>query len=330
MYALCALDDDLWQITLPAPGLPAPLGTPVNVYALLGPAPALVGAGHPRSWPALEAALARLSLRPRDITRVVATDWSPAQLGAIDRLPRADLFLLSPDLDAPARYRDHLQQERAWLERAAAELLEHPDYAAVMRLDALQRALDDWTRDLPARLDFAPLREGHALRLGRRLLRALDAPGPHPGHLLLWDEPHRLLFSGRLATEPAFGDLSLREASLTLQSIERAFDLQPARCLPTLGRAAEDGLQHLRRANKHLVNVLGHLPFLLQGNLTLPDVLRRDMGHIPAHLPRYLETLRFYQACFDELVRGGATRKQGHGVWARYGAGAPDPRLAPG
>lgn len=330
MYALHTLAESLHLITLPKPGLPAPWGIPSNVYLWTRPEPALLGCGHPLSWPALQAALAQLGLSPAQITRVVALDWSFDQLGNAHRFPQAALLALSPDMVQPSDYAALVAEESRWWRRAAQELMTLPDYAQAMDAASFAEQLALWCAGLPQALELLPLREGHQVHLGGERWQVLQTAGPAPGHLSLYSPQSRWLFSGRLATERAFGDLQVHQVRPMLQSIERTFDLHPTWSLPTLGLPREDGLQHLRRANKRLVSLLNHLPFVLQGTLTLPAVVRRDLGYVPSQMARFLGSVRFYQGCFDELVRSGATRRQGQGLLARYGAGAPDPRLAPG
>jgi glyoxylase-like metal-dependent hydrolase (beta-lactamase superfamily II) len=230
----------------------------------------------------------------------------------------------------PSDYAAVIARERQWWSRAAAELMELPDYAQAMDAQRFEEQLSLWCDQLPERISPLPLREGHQVHLGGKLWQVLQTPGPWPGHMSLFCAEDRWLFSGRLATERAFGDLQVRQIRPMLQSIERTFDLRPSWSLPTLGPPRADGLQHLRRANKRLVSLLNHLPFVLQGSLTLPSVVRRDLGYVPSHMARFLASVRFYQSCFDELVRAGGTRRKGQGLHALYGAGAPDPRLAPG
>lgn len=329
-YAIYRPRPDIVQIALPNPGLPRPLGLPCNVYVILGEAPALVGAGHPRAFEALREALASLHLRPEDIQRVVATDWTPSMLAGALAFERADLFALSPDMVQPRHYGAWAEQARHRMTPDVDELLADPRYAKVMARDAHEAALDLWFGALPERLPVTPLRDGHVLRLGAYSLRVMDTPGPADGHLALYDDARGLLFSGRLVIEHAFGEPMIEEAKATLTSLEQIFELNPKLLLPGYGSIDEDAAWAARRSHRSLTGWLSNLPYVLQGPMTLPDLLMRDMGHIPSHLTRYLHTMNLYRAVFDELVRTGVILTAGEGVWKRYGTSEPDPRVARG
>jgi glyoxylase-like metal-dependent hydrolase (beta-lactamase superfamily II) len=326
-YASWDVRADLTALVLPKPGLPAPFGTPSNVYLLHGPQPALLGTGHPRSRGALLAALAERGLAPRDIRRVAALDWSPDQLGNAALFGRASCFVLSPDLQAPARYGAWVEGQRAgWLDDGRA-LRQDPAFEAAMPWEPFEAAVEAYFADTPTALDMIPVRDGHALRLGQRLWEVVDTPGPCEGHMALLDRADRTLCAGRLSVERMYGDLQVQAVQPYLRSVERVFDLKPRLALPSAGRPDEDGAGLLRRANRSLTTRLSNLPFVLQGVVTAPELLRRDLGYLPSQLGRALEAIRTTQACLDELVRTGATRHEGRGVWARYGATAPAARF---
>ncbi len=331
-YSIYHYLPDVVQVVLPNPGMPVPWGTPTNVYVLLGESPALVGTGHALAKGALVEALASLSLAPEQIGRVVATDWSLSQLGAHSIFTQADLFVGSPDLQQPTDYGAFLAKEReTWL-RMARELLSREPYRDLMDFEAFCAHVETWfggASTTLAALDFIPLRSGHTLALAGRTFQVAEAPGFYPGQIVLWEQESGLLFSGRALQERAFGDLHVRQIRSAMRSIEMFFEWEPRASLPTFGRAEPDGMYIVRRSNRRLADLMGNLPFTLQGSLTVPGIVNRDLGYTPRHLLRYLKTVRFYQACMDELVRAGAILKRGQGVWAHYGSDAPDPRVGP-
>lgn len=329
-YALYRFSPQVVQITLPNPGLPLPLGLPTNVYLIDGAVPCLIGAGHPRQRPALLDALGALGLGSADIRRVVALDWSPEQIAGAPAFERADLLAASPDMVQPCDYGALVDAARQGWERQARELCQRAPFDALMDIEGHLAALEDYFKLLPRRLDPVPLRGGHTLQLGELRLQVLDAPGPAPGHLMLYAAEGELLFAGRLVVEHAFGDAAIEEPIAMLSSLEAAFDLKPRVLLPTVGRIDVDGAWGARRAHRTLTSFLSNLPFALQGPMTIPDLLRRDMGYVPSHLTRYLGTVRRYQAAFDELVRSGSILTRDQGIWTVYGAEAPDPRVSRG
>ncbi|MBH22982.1 MAG: hypothetical protein CMH57_00715 [Myxococcales bacterium] len=327
-YALQRVAEELIQITLPRPGLPLPYGAPINLHLVNDPtAPALVGVGLPLTLPALREALAHLGLSPERIVRVVALDWSPDQLGAIDAFPNAELFLGAPDMTTPRRYGRLIAQERDALIARVDQLLEDPEYAALMDRGELERVLGGYFADLPEQLDFVPLRSGHPLQLGDRRLRVVEAPGPWRGHIALHDPEDGVLLSGRLVTRPRWGEPWIRQLSTLLLSLERVQELKPRLLLPAQGLPDRDASWAIRRQHRFMTGLLSNIPVVLAQTPTIPALICRDLGHRPPHLIRFVETVRRYQAYLEELIRTGVVFRSGEGVWTSYGTESVEPRL---
>jgi glyoxylase-like metal-dependent hydrolase (beta-lactamase superfamily II) len=321
VYALHRAYPDITQITLPKPGMAPLFGTPANVYLLHGDAPALIGTGHRACFGALECALDELGLRVGDVERVLALDWSPDQLGAADRFGHADV-LVAADHGSPIRdYGRFLQSERTAFDAAAALLNGNQTFAAV---DAEELAAQrDQYFDGPDTLDLITVPGGRSMALGARSFTLATAPGPCPGHAILWDGATRMLFSSRLVIERSFGRPNWRDVASYVSTLEQLHDLAPATLLPTFGRIDDDARYALTRTHRAVTGLLGHLPFAVQKQLTLADMLYLDLGRVPAQHPRLVETARTRKACLDYLVSTSALDRAGDGPDALYGAAAP-------
>lgn len=192
----------------------------VASYVLLGDEPALVDPGPAGTLPSLEAGLAQHGLGLADIRHIVLTHIHLDHAGAtgliLERNPSARVHVHergAPHLVDPSR-----------LINSAAQLWG----------DQLERL---WGRTVPVPpAAIGTLAGGEVLRLGRRTLRAYDAPG-HAKHHLVWlDEESGGAFVGdnlgvrlpaarftRPATPPPDIDLEAWE-----RTIELIVGLKPA------------------------------------------------------------------------------------------------------
>ncbi len=328
-YAIQRLEDDLYQIALPLPGLPAPWAGPHNLYLLTGDAPALLGAGHPAQQQALADALASVGLRHGDIARVIALDWGPVQLGGAEAFPWADLLAFSPDLQEPADYAAWTRRLRDDLQRRADQLRDLPTFGAAMRWETWQEHLDAWLPPtLPQRLDLLPITDAQTVAAGQRTLRALHTPGPDHGHLALHD-PGRALFAHRVLADTSIHRADLLDASQLLLTLEHLAALDAPLGLPAVGLPEPDLRWTLRRINRHLGNLLSNLPNVLRGNPTVPDLLRADLGYIPQEPVRFLHVARNLDAALAELIRTGVVFRHGDGLAATYTTDAAEERMMP-
>ncbi|MEM1349254.1 MAG: MBL fold metallo-hydrolase [Myxococcota bacterium] len=325
MYAIHLIDTDLWRITLPNPDVRRlPGARPVNVYLVTHDAPALINAGHPTQHQALGDALREIGTSPSDIERIVCTSWQPDHLGGAQAFPRADTFVFSPDMLQPTRYDSWLDT----LRRAMREL-----FARVEHLPGSEDTRDDLDAYLASfvppsteDLRFIPLRGGHVVRAGDFELEVLSAPGPDPGHIVLWDAQHARLFSGAL-TRDGLPEV-IHSVQGYLVAMERALELEPKVLLPSYGLLDPHGTFTLRRSLRFLHNFLGNAPGALAQGPTLLEFVERDMGYIPRDRVRFAATLMAYRAFLDELVRTHNIDAAGTGVSRRYGIEPDDPRLA--
>lgn len=185
----------------------------VATYVLLGDEPAIVDPGPAGTLPSVEAALAQHDMGLADLRHVVLTHIHLDHAGAtgriLERHPTVQVHVHergAPHLVDPSR-----------LIRSAAQLWGD-------QLETL------WGRTAPVPpAAITTLAGGETLRLGRRTLRAYDAPG-HARHHLVWlDEESGAAFVGdsagvrlplvrftRPATPPPEVDLEAWERTLDL------------------------------------------------------------------------------------------------------------------
>lgn len=324
MYAIYELDAGLWRITLPNPDVPRlPGARPVNVYLVAGDAPALIDAGHPAQQRALAAALHDIGTSPSAIERIVCTSWQPDHLGGTTAFPNADTFVFSPDMLQPARYDSWLDTLRGSM-RELFTLVEDLDGSTDTR-DDLDAYLAAFVPRSTNDLRFIPLRNGHVVRAGHLELEVISAPGPDPGHIVLWDAEHERLFSGSLTRDGLPEVIHSVQSYLT--AMERALELAPKTLLPSYGVHDAHGVFTLRRSLRFLNNFLSNAPGALAQGPTLLEFVERDMGYVPSDRVRFTATLMAYKAFLDELVRTHNIDAAGSGLTRRYGIEPDDPRL---
>lgn len=323
MYAIHAIDHDLWQITLPSPAFypHLPAAHPCNVYLLAGShAPTLINVGHPTQHLALTRALIDIGVHPERIERVITTGWSIHLMGNIQAFPHAELFLYSPVMTEPEDYNALVTQERAQWESIARELIEQHGYDQLCTLDELDQFFDAYFPPVASKLNYTPLKDGHHIRVGSRMLEVLHTPGPQPNHICLW-EPHRKeLFTGDITLDGL--PYRLNEVHSYLSSQQRLIDLEPHTLYPNYGQIAqgkERAIQQVRRGQRFLNNFLTNATLTLHGAPSLIEFAEQDLGYKPAYVPRFALTLLTHQAFFEELVRARGIAAEGQGLNRRYG-----------
>ena len=104
-------------------------------------------------------------------------------------------------------------------------------------------------------LELVPLRDGDTLELGHYKLECVETPGHTHGHVCLYDQDKRVLFSGDHVLRditPNISSWSYEEDSLSayLLSLKRLLDLDPIIVLPGHGRPLKD----LKKRVQELVN----------------------------------------------------------------------------
>lgn len=321
-FELERIADGLTRIELAGVGeVAGALSRPTNVYLIEGAAPALINAGHPARTEALGRALRARGLSPADIERIIATSWQIDVLGGATHFPRADLFVLSPDMQAPRDYEMQLESRRQMLRSTAEQIAEADDDFRVQPVgDAIERYIPRMTRDLR----FAPLRNGHFVQAGQLRLEVLATSGPGPGHMSLYAPDEQLLFSGDFSMSGL--PQLLEDTQAYLVGLERLGALPSKMVLPNTGRIYRQGRWTVSRAGNFLNNFLSNAPAALVRAPTVIEFIERDRGHTVEDPVELTLAYRRFRLLFDELVRTRTVAAEGEGLKRRYGIDVDDPR----
>ncbi len=302
-------------------GVPDPLSEPVNVYLIDDPSPALINTGHPAHSDHLVAALRACSVTPAQIERIVATSWRVDIIGGATRFPRADLFVLSPDMQAPRDYEMHVGARRQKWGDLTSELAESDDN---FRRSPVDEALDQYYPRMTRDLGFAPLRNGHFIQLGPLHLEVLATAGPASGHLALYEAERELLFCGDFSLSGL--PKRIENTRGYLVSLERLAELPSERVFPNRGRHFEQGRWTLSRAANFLNNFLSNAPAVFVRAPTVLEFIERDRGITAEDPVECVVNYELFRTLFDELVRTGTIAAEGEGIQRRYGVDIDDPR----
>jgi glyoxylase-like metal-dependent hydrolase (beta-lactamase superfamily II) len=314
------LPEGIERVELPGWSEHGEAAKPTSVYLLRGDAPALVGAGHPTQSDALIAALDELGVPASSIRRIVVGSWSPAVLGGVVSFPRADWFVATPDMIAPRHYDTWLDEERATFVGLVDEILERSG-------EWSREALDGWLeRAFPRvtdHLDFVPVRTGQTVQAGSFELEVVSAPGPNPGHSVLWNATHRLAFTGDLQMRglPAH----VESARDYLVALERTMDLEPQWMLPTHGEPTPYARRRLKSMLQFCNNFLSNVAMTLAGGKSVLEFVDADLGYRPETLVEYAEEVRRRRPFLEELAASGMVETSGDGLDKRYGTDVEAP-----
>ncbi len=318
--------DDIHRIELAKPdGLPGPVSQPTNIYLLQGPAPALINAGHPAQFEPLCAAVRELGVEISEIERVIHTSWDIEVLGASANMPTIDHFVFSPDMVEPSNYEAHIAARRQELRSLAESVVKYEDSYQASDLDEVDAFLAAYYPPMPARLNFIPIRSGHTVRAGNLEFEVLAAPGPEPGHIVLYDAQRRTLFGGGFT---AMGlPRHLEEVQSYLISLERLQKLDVDMLLLNHGKPVKQrGDWSIRRALRFMNNFMSSAPAAMHGAPTVIEFIERDLGHRLESLAELVLQLERYKAPMDELVRARMIDAEGKSLARRYGIDVEDDR----
>ena len=183
--------DEVWpgifRMEVPLPGSPLKA---MNSYLILGADRSLLidtGMRRRECFEAIEAGLSGLGV-PMERVDFFITHFHPDHIGLVPQLVR--------------------EGAQVYLSRLDAAVIRDPDEWTRLAGEALLNGLaEDDVRDIMAEfpgrerpsvsaLGFAFLRDGDHLSCGPYVLRCIETPGHTPGHLCLYEERARILFSG--------------------------------------------------------------------------------------------------------------------------------------
>ncbi|MFJ4406053.1 MBL fold metallo-hydrolase [Streptomyces sp. NPDC088910] len=231
----------VWSVPVPIPD--NPLGYTLVHLLDTDDGPVLVDSGwdHPDSFAALERGLREAGTSVGDVLGVLVTHHHPDHHGLSARVREASgawIAMHAADIDVVRRTRE--AEPGVWVEYLLARLA-----AAGAPEEHLAPLREYGGQALPGRPPALPDREivpGERLPLAGRRLRAVWTPGHTPGHVCLYLEESRRLFSGdHLLPEisPHIGLYEDPDAVVEtdplgdyLDSLERIARLAPAQVLP--------------------------------------------------------------------------------------------------
>lgn len=292
-----------------------------NVYLLQGATRALINAGHPDQAESLIAALREMEISPAEIERIIATSWEISVIGGASQFPRADLFVLSPDMVAPRDLEAQIARKRQGLMKTAKGLAKiDPE----LSLERVEEDLNAYYPRVSRDLHFIPLRNGHFVIAGALNLEVIATAGPGLGHIALYAAEKGMLFSGDFALS-GFPQ-QLENAQTYLLSMERLAELSAERVLPNRGRSFRRGKLTMGRAAMFVDNFLQSVPAALVEGPTVRALIERDLGRVPEAPLDLLFTHQVFQGLLDELVRTRTIAAAGAGVERRYGVDVEDHR----
>lgn len=190
MNSIERLAPDLWRINLP---LPFRLRS-INVYLVSGDEGyALIDTGidTPESREAFDDAIARIGVRPDEISNVFVTHMHPDHIGmSARRAAGGSAIHLMREEERRARYVWSSTPLDSWVSFLRLHGLTGD--AAVGATDAAAR-LRAWVA-LPN--SFAYVSDGAAVKLGNRTVRILWTPGHSDFHYVLVDDGAKAIFAG--------------------------------------------------------------------------------------------------------------------------------------
>lgn len=286
----------------------------VNVYVVVDDgALTLIGAGQRGTSAQLVEVLREHGFAPHDVRRVIANSWSPDCLGGAREFPRADLLVLSPDMQAPRGWAEWLRSRRDQVAELGAAILAHDSRWSQDELD--DYLADNYPRGAAA-LDFIPIRVGQKVAAGRLMLDVIDASPVAEGACFLHCEQHNALFVGELRLDGLPRVRDTVEAYFT--AVDRASQLAPEWVLPLHDVPTARGGWALRLASKFSSNYLSNAATMLMRPRSLYDIVEADLG--PVTLGVMIEGVLSHRPFLEELVKMGVVAAEGDGLQRAYRA----------
>ncbi|GEM_PF-677362 len=255
--------DDIYRITIP---LPFPVTPELSVYYIDGEQPALIdtGLGDASSMQVLAAALEEDNRSLADIRVVLITHEHIEHFGGNKKIKEA-----SPAYSVASRqaasdienYRHYLQNikenVRALPEELAVVVNQFIEFSFSIEQSVIEHKIED----------------GALLDLGNTKLRAILTPGHAAGHICLYDEERKILFSGDqvVATGTTFVGYGWRH--MATRRIEEIFIPNEN---PAVLSLYLESLEHLLTLDLDLI-LPGHGPPIREPYEKLRDDIRKKL-----------------------------------------------------
>jgi glyoxylase-like metal-dependent hydrolase (beta-lactamase superfamily II) len=278
--------DGVWSIPVPIPD--NPLGHTLVHLLDTGRGPVLIDTGwdDPASYDTLRRGLEKIGTTVADIHGILVTHHHPDHHGLSGQVREASgAWIAMHPADTDVIRRTRAAGPATWLHYLAAKLAAAgapPEHLAPLQGSGL-RTLPGLNAALPDR-EILP---GELVDLAGRRLRAIWTPGHTPGHVCLYLEESRRLFSGDHLLPEISPHIGLYEdpedATVTdplgdyLDSLERIGRLDPAEVLPAHQYAFADAGGRVRELLAHHAARLAGLRQLITGTARTPWQLAEVM-----------------------------------------------------
>lgn len=327
MYGLHRVTPTLTWIALPPPAnVGRPWGFPMNVFVVHGRRPTIIDTGLAGSRDVLVAALSEAGVRPDDVGRVLLTSARPECVGNVEIFGRATIYAYRHE-DRPF---DPAERREAIGQRISAVgryLVSHADADEAWREADIDALVEAYTGSGPDRFDVSPLDDGQTIAMAAGTVEVVRAPGADPHGVALYEPREQWLFGGHALSYR--GASVIDDVDALGDTLTRVTQLRPKLVLPAWGPLEHHHDIAFRSMSLQVNNLLNHLSFVLDGDLTAFDVARNDLGYVPRDVGRFAETVMRYRDLLGLYAASGVATCSGDGPGAVFHIGNAKGRRAP-